>query len=140
MHASISKRQSEIRSRVQREAQEQEALFRWRDLQRTIYPGIEFMFAIPNGAHLQGDGRQRAAQWGRLVRQGAKKGVHDILLPVARRGFHGLWMEMKAQAPHSAEVSDEQEEWRVQMLAQGYHARIVYGCAEAIDLIRWYYE
>lgn len=129
--------------RRQIEAAEQEALFQWRDLHINRYPNIDLMFAIPNGAYLQGDSRRRAMQWAKLKRQGAKKGVFDVFLPVPMPHplgvFHGLWIEMKAPAPYRSEVSEDQEEWGRRMRNLGYLAYVCYGAADAIEVIKAYY-
>lgn len=125
----------------QLEAIAQTHLFLWRDmnLKKGKYPGLHLMFAIPNGAFLQGDARRRAMQWARLKKQGAKQGVSDVFLPVAIGKFHGLWIEMKAVKPHSATVTDEQREWIEEMRKNGYRAYVAYGCDEAIAYIDDYY-
>ena len=126
---------------VHREAKEQEALFRWRAIVVASgrYPGIEWMFAIPNGAHLQGDAGRRGMQWARLKAQGARVGVSDVFLPVPVNGHAGLWIELKAPKPHSAPVSQEQKEWITAMLAQGYAAKVAYGWTHAVEIINDYY-
>lgn len=121
------------------EAKEQEALFRWRGLVSEFrYPGIGLMFAIPNGAYLQGDKARRAMQWVRLRKQGARPGVSDVFLPVARGVFHGLWLEMKVSKGR-AKVSDDQAEWIAAMRRQGYQAHVAYGWSHAVTLINDYY-
>lgn len=124
---------------VQREAREQEALFRWAGMVSKRYPGLDCMFAIPNGAYLQGDSRRRAMQWAQLKAQGAHAGVSDVFLPVPRDGFSGLWIEMKAPKPHNAPVSDEQEKWIAAMQQQGFAAFVAYGWVHAVELIDLYY-
>ena len=133
--------ESKTRRPAQREQKEQEALFRWRDLVRSTgrYPGIGTMFAIPNGAHLQGNDARRAAQWSRLRRAGARSGVSDVFLPVARNGRHGLWIEMKAPKPHDAPVTKDQTAWITEMREEGYEAHVAYGWSEAIGIINRYY-
>lgn len=126
-------------TRQQREAAEQAALFEWARAQAHVLPGIRLMFAIPNGAYLQGGTAQRAAQWAKLRKQGARPGVHDVMLPVPRGEYHGLWLEMKAPRPHHAEVSAEQQAWLVDMLAQGYQAHVCYGWIDAVAKINLYY-
>lgn len=138
MHRSIQVKVK--RERVQREAKEQEALFQWRDNVRNIYPGIHLMFAIPNGAFLQGDRVRRAKQWGKLKRQGAREGVSDVFLPVPRGGYHGLWIELKATRPHASDVSEDQAEWQKEMRGQGYLAVVAYGSKEAADAVTSYYR
>ena len=128
---------------VQREAKEQEALFRWRALVVVSgrYPGIEWMFAIPNGAHLQGDAKRRAMQWARLKAQGARAGVSDIFLPV-RDHLHqvsGLWIELKAPKPHAATVSQEQQDWIAAMRREGHAAHVAYGWVQAVEFINQHY-
>lgn len=97
------------------------------------------MFAIPNGAYLQGDGRRRAMQWARLKAQGAHSGVSDVFLPVPRGGFAGLWIEMKAPKPHDSPVSVEQKEWISAMQQQGFAAFVAYGWVHAVEVIDLYY-
>ena len=43
-----------------------------------------------------------------LKRQGVKAGVPDIMLPAARAGYHGLYIELKGRREH-----DDQETKRV---------------------------
>lgn len=122
------------------ESHEQKALFQWRDYNLHRYPGIELMFATLNGAYLQGDKRRRAIQWAKLIKLGAKKGLHDIFLPVAKGKYHGLWMEMKAPKPHKSTISKEQKDWAKSMKEEGYMVRFVYGCEEAVAAIDAYYN
>jgi hypothetical protein len=138
MHRSIQV--VEKRERIQREAKEQAAFFEWRDNVRNMYPGIHLMFAIPNGAFLQGDRVRRAKQWSKLKRQGSREGVSDVFLPVPRGGYHGLWIEIKAPRPHASEVSDDQEQWQKEMRGQGYLAVVAYGSKEACDAVTSYYR
>ena len=144
MHRSIAAKVQDKRKRVQREAREQAALFRQTaEMCRYMpaqYPGLDLMFAIPNGAFLQGDRERRARQWARLKAQGAKEGVSDILLPVARGPYHGLWIEMKAPEPHDAPVTGEQRAWQMAAIAQGYDAHVARGTAQAISIIESYYS
>ena len=126
-------------ARVQWEELEQEALYRWRDLSAAQYPGLDLMFAIPNGAYLHGSAKQRAMQWSKLKRQGARSGVSDNFLPVRHQGLSGLWIELKAARPHAAPVSAEQREWLDCMRAQGYAAHVAYGWQHAVEIINSYY-
>lgn len=124
---------------LQIEAREQTVLFQWRELQTKRYPGIDLMIAIPNGAHLAGDQLTRAKQWRRLKAQGARSGVADIFLPVARGPYHGLWIELKAPPGHPSKLSASQEQWQVAMLGESYQAVICYGAEQAIARLRAYY-
>ncbi len=85
-------------------------------------PELRLMFAIPNG-------EQRSAMTGaKLKAAGVKAGVPDIFLPVARNGFHGLWIELKIK---SGVVSPKQQEWLVKLSEQKYATRVCFGWEEA---------
>jgi hypothetical protein len=47
------------------------------------------LLAIPNG------GQRHPAVAAKLRAEGVRKGICDLVLPVARQGFHSLWVEMK---------------------------------------------
>lgn len=81
------------------EAVEQEALFRWAVLQPTE-SGIRLMMHIPNG------GYRKPSEAARFRALGVRAGVPDIFLPVARGGYHGLWIELKRR--RGGRVSGEQ--------------------------------
>ena len=75
------------------EHDEQTALFLWAGIYQEKFPGIELMFAVPNGGY-------RLAKTAKdLKEEGVKAGVPDVWLPV--KGIHegrpvvGLVIEMK---------------------------------------------
>ena len=68
---------------VNKEADEQEALFAWAEYQKGKYPELELMYHIPNG------GSRNKAEAARLKAQGVKPGVPDICLPVPRGNIMG---------------------------------------------------
>lgn len=88
---------------------------------------------IPNGGS-----RKNAFEGWRLKNQGVRAGVSDLLLPVARDGYHGLWIEFKAGAPHNAPVSAAQQEWLRLMREQGYAAEVCLGVTQAMRVLRTY--
>jgi hypothetical protein len=76
----------------------QSALFEWASHRESVYPELALMFAIPNGAKLpySGTGRGRySPEAMRLKAEGLRPGCPDIMLPVARQGYHGMFIEMK---------------------------------------------
>jgi hypothetical protein len=98
---------------------------------RAEYPAVgELLIHIPNGGS-----RKNAFEGWRLKNQGVRAGVSDLLLPVARGGFFGLWIEFKAAPPNNAPVSDSQEKWVNEMLAQGYSAHICLGVESAMQVL-----
>ena len=122
-----------------RESAEQAALFEWIHLVERQYPGIELGFAIPNGAFLQGNKIQRAIQWRRLEAQGCRAGVADMCFPVARRGYHGLWIELKRTGATESSVSKEQREFLEAMTQNGYCAVWCSGWVQAAEKLAWYF-
>jgi len=94
------------------ESQEQQALFEWAAYAQGKYPELALMLAIPNGGH------RHKATAGRLKAEGVKAGVPDIMLPVARCGYHGLFIEMKRAS--GGKLSQDQKRWLDELYAQGY--------------------
>lgn len=108
------------------EAQEQAAIFRWASMQRCKYPELDLLYHIPN------EGKRNATTGANLKRQGLKKGVPDMCLPVARGGKHGLYIELKRRG---GRVSPEQAWWIKGLNSVGYSACVCYGAVEAIETI-----
>lgn len=109
----------------------QTALFCWAAMaeQKRAYPGLELMFAIPNG------GERNKIVAGNLKAEGVKAGVLDIFLPVPRGGFHGLFIEMKVK-PNKP--TTEQKEFQAAVELQGYATVVCYSWVEAAMSIKRY--
>lgn len=115
--------------RLDDESGHQEALFEWAAYHMDCMPELEYMHYIPNGG--KRDKRTAVA----LKRQGVKAGVPDICLPVARNGYHGLYIELKAG---KNKATKSQEKWQKFLNSQGYYAVICYGWHEAAKVIEEY--
>lgn len=115
--------------RRNREAEEQEALFRWAAWQAKQTPALELLFHVPNG------GQRDASEAAHLKRQGVRAGVPDLCLPVARGGYHGLFIELKTAG---GRASAEQKDWIGRLRLQGYKAEICVGWMEAVKTICLY--
>lgn len=70
-----------------------------------------------------------------LSRLGVKKGVPDLCLPVARGGYHGLYIEMKNE---KGRASTEQKWWVEELTGQNYRAIICHGWQEAVKELEGY--
>lgn len=111
------------------EEEEQAALFSWAEVMENRYPELRLMFHIPNG------GLRSKTEAARFKRAGVKAGVPDICLPVARGGFHGLWIELKAM---DGKLSENQLAWIGALIRQGYMAVKCRGFEEARETIEEY--
>ena len=117
------------------EDDEQAALFSWASVKANSGHPTRLLFGIPNG------GYRRPLEAKRMKLQGTKAGVPDMFLPVARGGFHGLFIELKrpiVKGESKPVVSVEQKHWLKELDEQGYMATVCYGWLEAKDVIESY--
>ncbi len=89
-------------------------------------------FAVPNG------GYRNTLEAFKLKRTGVQSGVPDIMIPVARKGFHGLFIEMKRQK--GGVLSQHQKHWLSNLIFQKYCAKVANGADVAIALVTEYLE
>ncbi|MDB8790643.1 VRR-NUC domain-containing protein [Romboutsia sp. 1001216sp1] len=111
------------------EETEQMTLIDWCNINTCIYPELKLIYHIPNG------GKRGKSEGARLKRAGVKKGVPDLCLPVPRRNYHGLYIEMKYG---NGRTSKEQKEWINKLNEQGYYATVCNGFEEAKEAIERY--
>jgi hypothetical protein len=120
------------------ECHEQRALIRWAEIAKAVYPPLALLFAIPNG------GFRHITTARNMKAEGAKPGVPDLFLPVARNGYHGLFIEMKRTEARPKRdgskggLSDVQIKWKADLEAQGYRVAVCYGFDEARETIECY--
>lgn len=115
---------------------EQVALFCWAAQQQSKWPELMLMFAIPNGGTRGDDEKARMIRGGQLKAEGVKPGVCDVLLPIARHGMNGLFIEMKVTS--GGVVSEDQEKFIANVRAQGYGALVCNGWMAAVAVIEQY--
>lgn len=113
------------------ESQEQATLFEWVEWNIKKYPALWFLHHIPNG------GSRNKIEAANLKRQGVKAGVSDLHLPVARGGYHSLYIEMKSK---TGRISTAQAEWINRVREEGNAAFVCYSAQEAIKKLEWYLE
>ena len=127
------------------EHDEQVAVIQWATFLEGQYPELGLLYAVPNGAKLpykQVKGKNgKTYRWSpeaeKLKAEGMRSGVPDLCLPVARKGFHGLYIEMKAGRN---KPSDNQVGYLDALAAQGNLAVVVWSAEEAIETILEYLE
>ena len=114
---------------ISKEALEQTHLISWTRFIRGKHPEVDLLYHIPNG------GSRNKLEAYHLKEQGVKAGVPDLCLPVARGGYHGLYIEMKVKGNKPTE---NQKEWISRLNEQGYRAVVCYGYEEAAKEIQQY--
>lgn len=98
---------------------------------------LKWFFAVPNGGS-RGDSEKSARIQGALMKaEGVKKGVADCLLPVAKHGYHGFFIEMKKPGNKTGQ-SKEQKEFEVAMMANGYLYAVCDSWWSAFRALMWY--
>lgn len=114
------------------EYKEQRAVIQWSQQPhiREQYPELKLLFHIKNEERT-GDARNVAVDRA----NGVRKGVPDLCLPVARGGYHGLYIEMKSP---TGRVRPEQQWWLDQLRGQGYAATVCFTWQDAVEVIERY--
>jgi hypothetical protein len=112
------------------EHDEQTALFHWAALHETRIPELSLLFAIPNGGH------RNKVTAAKMKAEGVKPGVPDTCLPLARKGYNALYLELKRQK--GGRVSPEQWQWITALRAQGNYVEVCKGWQAAVSEILSY--
>ena len=109
-----------------REWQEQRALIEWCRLMERRYPELRWLYHVPNGE------LREPATAAKLKAMGVRAGVPDLCLPVARKGYHGLYIELKAGTSRPTKA---QQGWIAFLTGEGYLVKICYGFREAASAL-----
>lgn len=109
------------------ELTEQIRLFEWARRHQEYITELKLLHHIPNEGKRTNGNLLKAA--------GLKAGIPDVFLPVARKGYIGLYIEMKYD---KNKPSKEQEEVMAMLRAQGYKVSVCYGYEQAREIIRHY--
>lgn len=110
---------------IGKEDEHQTALTNWARMMRGRHPELELYHHIPNG------GPRSKGAAAKLKGQGVRAGVPDVFIPVARGGYHGLYLELKVG---DGSVEAEQNEFMAAAAKQGYYCCVCYGwpCSAAV--------
>ena len=106
------------------------------DIQETVIEYCELKHII--AIHIPNESKRSVAYGAKMKRMGLRKGFPDIFIPTARKGFHGLMIELKRDK--KSRVSAEQTAWITYLNKQGYKAMICYGAREAINEVEKYFK
>ena len=107
----------------------------WCRLNEKNYPNLDRIYAIPNG------GMRNIIVAMKLKREGVRKGVPDLCLPVPLNGCHGLYIEMKRYKDEKkTTTSKDQKDWIAYLLSVGYSVSVCYDLYGFIGVIKNYYK
>lgn len=95
----------------------------------TVDERLAYLYAIPNGT------RSSIHVAKRMKREGVRKGVSDLHLPVPVGGWAGLWIEMKAPGKSPTPA---QRDWLLAMQRVGHFSAVCHHAGEAILLLTNY--
>lgn len=101
------------------------------------YPQVLF-WSTPNGAHLAGGIKQRAAIMNKLKAEGFLPGVSDLIIFEPRGEYSALFLEMKRE--YGGEASENQKEFLLEIEKRGGFGAIAHGANEAIEILDNYLE
>lgn len=90
------------------------------------YPALKWLFAIPNG------GWRNKIVAAKLKSEGVKPGVHDYMLPVPAKGYHGLFLELKNEG---GRPTKEQLDFAEFVAEQGYQVVFCKGWVQAWSVV-----
>lgn len=116
--------------RIDWEGKEQASLLL--EVQLRMPEVFALIYHVPNGGHRH---IKVAAD---LKKQGVRAGIPDLVLPMARGGYFGLYIEFKATPPNAAPVSAEQQARLRALNEQGYLAIVCRGHFDAMEQLRAY--
>jgi hypothetical protein len=117
---------------VRSEHEEQKAVIAWAKVMESQFPKLRLLYAVPNA------GKRTFAMAAFLQAEGMKPGVPDLVLPVARCGFHGLYVEMKRRNAVPSDVSTAQREWIRMLIEEEYAVAVAKGADMAREIIASY--
>ncbi len=94
----ISERQKLVKHHVTKkevlrgsEEFEQACVIQWARFWERKYPELKYLFHVPNG------GSRNAREAANLKAAGVVAGIPDLILPVRKEGYGGLYIEMKVE-------------------------------------------
>lgn len=118
------------------EHREQVAVIEWAEVFKATWPELEMLYAIPNG------GDRDARVGAKMKREGSRKGVLDLDLPVPKhrpgtmgKYYAGCRIEMKAG---KNKPTKEQNWWAAKLTNYGHACYLCYSATEAIGALTQY--
>lgn len=120
-----------IRTPIGRTSEQDEQITAMKWLALTHKNVFDVTMAIPNEGRTSWYGGQR------MKMAGVKAGAPDLILPVALKGYHGVFVEMKSR---QGKVRPNQAEMHERLRAQGFYVPVCYCADEFIEVVEDYLE
>ena len=108
------------------EASEQEAVIQYCD-----YCGLDIV-------HIANEGKRSSKYGAELKRMGMRRGFPDLFIPQAKKGFYGMFVELKRDI--TCKPTKEQLHWIAKLNSAVYYATVCYGADAAIREIKNYFK
>ena len=108
----------------------------WAKRHEGKWPELQGLHSSLNGIFIPGPKKLVYKIINHMKAEGMKRGIPDLFLPVARRGYHGLFIEMKRD--DKQKPRPEQVEFMEYAEEQGYRDQVCYGYQDAVDELKWY--
>ena len=100
----------------------QAALLGWADAMVEVHPELECLTHVPNG------GKRTKAQAARFKAMGVRRGFPDLILPVPRGRFGGLFIELKQPG---GSLDADQDAWIKRLGRHGNCAVVCWSAEQA---------
>lgn len=88
--------------------------------------------------HVANESKRSVVYGAKLKKMGLRKGFPDMFIPTAKKGYHGLMVELKRD--EKSKPTAEQLQWVEYLNKQGYYACVCYGAGQAIEKIKNYFK
>ena len=116
-------------NRLRSEDTEQIAVITWARWQEGTYPELKMLYHVPNG------GSRNKIEAAKLKQMGVRAGVPDLVLPVPKGIYAGLFIEMKYD---KGRLQESQKEYLHQAMAYGHCCYVCYSADDAISVLKEY--
>lgn len=87
--------------------------------------------------HIPNEGK-RSRRYGRTLKElGMLAGASDLFIALAKKEYHGAWIEIKSK---QGILSPLQKQFLEKMNQQGYFTAVCYSLDEIISILNWYID
>lgn len=90
--------------------------------------------------HPANGGSRNPIEGAKFKRLGVKRGVPDVVLPMAKKSYHGLVIEFKRIDGKMSDLSVEQEEWLEWFKGQKWSVNVAFGFDHAKQIVIDYFS